>query len=67
MNPQSEFLRIITERGYMHQATNFEGLDEAATEKCLPLYIFNFRFVSNFLVLKILGLSKAKHILRLKP
>ena len=39
MNPQSEFLRIITERGYMHQATNFEGLDEAATEKCLPVYI----------------------------
>ena len=39
MNPQSEFLRIITERGYMHQATNFEGLDEAANEKCLPVYI----------------------------
>ena len=39
MNPQSEFLRIITERGYMHQATNFEGLDAAAMEKCLPVYI----------------------------
>jgi tyrosyl-tRNA synthetase len=37
--PNSDFLRIITERGYMHQATNFEGLDAAAGETCLPAYI----------------------------
>ena len=39
MTPQSDFLRIITERGYMHQATQFEGLDERAQEQCIPAYI----------------------------
>ena len=39
MTPNSDFLRIITERGYMHQATNFEGLDAVAVETCLPAYI----------------------------
>ncbi|MCE2517783.1 MAG: tyrosine--tRNA ligase [Alphaproteobacteria bacterium] len=39
MTPQSDFIRIITERGYMHQATSLEGLDEAAAETCLPAYI----------------------------
>ena len=39
MAHQSDFIRIITERGYMHQATNLEGLDAAAAETCLPAYI----------------------------
>ena len=37
--PSSEFIQAITERGYMHQATNLEGLDEAAAERCIPAYI----------------------------
>ena len=37
--PSSEFIQTITERGYMHQATNLEGLDAAAAERCIPAYI----------------------------
>ena len=39
MTPTSDFIRIITERGYMHQATSLEGLDKVASETCLPAYI----------------------------
>jgi len=39
MNPRSDFLRIITERGYIHQATSLEGLDDAAMQKVIPAYI----------------------------
>ena len=37
--PSSDFIQTITERGYMHQATNLEGLDAAAAERCVPAYI----------------------------
>jgi len=36
---KSDFLKILTERGYMHQATNFEGLDERANEQFISGYI----------------------------
>ena len=36
---QSEFIRLITERGYMHQATNLEGLDARAADGPMPAYI----------------------------
>ncbi|XDZ64998.1 tyrosine--tRNA ligase [Alphaproteobacteria bacterium LSUCC0684] len=39
MTPSADFLRIITERGYMHQATSLEGLDEIARQKSIPAYI----------------------------
>ena len=37
--PSSEFIQKITERGYMHQATDLDGLDAAAAERCIPAYI----------------------------
>jgi tyrosyl-tRNA synthetase len=39
MTPASDFIRIITERGYMHQASNLDGLDAAALEARIPAYI----------------------------
>ena len=39
MSYQSDFINIITERGYMHQATNIEELDQLASKRCIPTYI----------------------------
>ena len=39
MTHQSELIKRYTERGYIHQATNLEGLDAAASEKIIPTYI----------------------------
>jgi tyrosyl-tRNA synthetase len=39
MSYSSDFIRIITERGYMHQATDIDALDAAAGENCIPAYI----------------------------
>jgi tyrosyl-tRNA synthetase len=39
MNHKSALIQQFTERGYMHQATNLEGLDETATQQILPTYI----------------------------
>ena len=38
-NLKSDFLKILTERGYMHQATNLEGLDERAASSFITGYI----------------------------
>ncbi|MGC6517198.1 MAG: tyrosine--tRNA ligase [Candidatus Puniceispirillaceae bacterium] len=35
----SDFLKILTSRGYMHQATNLEGLDERAAQGMVTGYI----------------------------
>ena len=37
--PKSEFLQILTERGYIHQTSDFEGIDEKAAEKKLIAYV----------------------------
>ncbi|MGB2262401.1 MAG: tyrosine--tRNA ligase [Candidatus Puniceispirillaceae bacterium] len=39
MNHKSALIQQFTERGYMHQATNLEGLDETATQQIVPTYI----------------------------
>ena len=39
MSHASDFIQIITERGYMHQATNLESLDAASAEGIVPAYI----------------------------
>ncbi|MGB0180857.1 MAG: tyrosine--tRNA ligase [Candidatus Puniceispirillales bacterium] len=39
MSYQSDFINMITERGYMHQATNIEELDQLASKRCIPAYI----------------------------
>ena len=39
MSYSSEFITEITNRGYMHQATNLEGLDERAALQPLSAYI----------------------------
>ena len=39
MSYSSDFIQIVTERGYMHQATNIESLDTAASEGIIPAYI----------------------------
>jgi tyrosyl-tRNA synthetase len=37
--PKSDFLRAIVDRGYLHQATDFEGLDAALTKGTVTAYI----------------------------
>ncbi|MGO4705155.1 tyrosine--tRNA ligase [Microvirga sp. 2MCAF38] len=37
--PRSEFLKVLTERGFIHQTSDFEGLDTAALEGRLTTYV----------------------------
>ena len=37
--PRSEFLKVLTERGFIHQTSDFEGLDKAAVEGRISAYI----------------------------
>src|SRR5688572_24794588 len=37
--PQSDFLRILTERGFVHQCSDPEGVDKAAREGRLTAYV----------------------------
>src|SRR5687768_9142004 len=37
--PTSDFLRILTERGYIHQCSDPEGVDAAAREGRLTAYV----------------------------
>jgi tyrosyl-tRNA synthetase len=37
--PKSDFLRTIVDRGFLHQATDLEGLDAALTEGTVTAYI----------------------------
>ena len=39
MTQKSALIQQYTERGYIHQATNLDGLDDAACEKIIPTYI----------------------------
>ena len=39
MSPTSEFLTILNQRGFIHQATDFEALDAHLAEKPLTAYI----------------------------
>jgi len=39
MSHKSELIRLFSERGYIHQATNLEGLDQRASEQTIPAYI----------------------------
>lgn len=39
MTYKSALIPQFTERGYMHQATNLEGLDETAEQQIVPTYI----------------------------
>ena len=39
MSHQSELIRVFSERGYIHQATNLKGLDEKASQQIIPAYI----------------------------
>ncbi|HMA50099.1 MAG TPA: tyrosine--tRNA ligase [Magnetospirillaceae bacterium] len=38
-NYRSEFLRTLAERGFIHQGTDLEGLDEALSTKVVSAYI----------------------------
>jgi tyrosyl-tRNA synthetase len=38
-NPKSDFLRIVTERGFVHQCTDAEGLDAEAMKGPISAYI----------------------------
>ena len=38
-SPQSEFLKTLISRGYMHQATNLDGLDQLAKQQPISAYI----------------------------
>ncbi len=37
--PRSDFLRVLIERGYVHQCSDFAGVDEAAREGRLTAYV----------------------------
>ena len=37
--PRSDFLKILSERGYIHQASDLEGIDAAAREGRLTTYV----------------------------
>jgi tyrosyl-tRNA synthetase len=37
--PRSEFMQVLTERGFIHQASDFEGIDAAAAEGRLTTYV----------------------------
>jgi len=37
--PKSEFLKVLTERGFIHQTSDFEGIDAAALEHRLTTYV----------------------------
>jgi tyrosyl-tRNA synthetase len=37
--PRSEFLKVLTERGYIHQTSDLEGIDAAAIEGRLTTYV----------------------------
>ena len=39
MSHKSELIRVFSERGHIHQATNLEGLDEKASQQIIPAYI----------------------------
>ena len=37
--PKSDFLKVLTERGFIHQTSDFEGVDAAALEGRLTTYV----------------------------
>ena len=37
--PQSDFLRVLTERGFIHQCSDFAGLDKKASEGMITAYV----------------------------
>src|ERR687893_620844 len=37
--PKSDFLKVLTERGFIHQASDFDGIDAAAREGRLTTYV----------------------------
>src|SRR3954447_19706310 len=37
--PRSEFLKVLTERGFIHQTSDFAGLDKVASEGRITAYI----------------------------
>ncbi|MBF9232477.1 tyrosine--tRNA ligase [Microvirga alba] len=37
--PRSEFLKVLTERGFIHQTSDFDGIDTAALEGRLTTYV----------------------------
>jgi len=39
MSHKSALIQQFTERGYIHQTTNLEGLDDIANQQIVPAYI----------------------------
>jgi tyrosyl-tRNA synthetase len=37
--PKSDFLRVLSERGYIHQCSDFEGLDQKAASGMITAYV----------------------------
>ena len=35
----SDFIKCLSDRGYIHQATDLEAIDQIASERCIPAYI----------------------------
>jgi tyrosyl-tRNA synthetase len=38
-SPRSEFLRVLSERGFIHQCTDLEALDDAASKGAITAYV----------------------------
>ena len=39
MNYKSDLIQIFSERGYIHQATDLDGIDGHAADSIMPTYI----------------------------
>lgn len=39
LKPKSDFLRVLSERGYIHQCSDFQGLDEKAVKGRITAYV----------------------------
>src|SRR5579875_2798281 len=60
--PRSDFLRLISERGYIHQCTDFEALDEAARSGVVTAYIGFDATAASYHVGNLLGMMLLRRL-----
>ena len=62
--PTSEFLRVLTERGYIHQCTDLESLDQASSEGTIAAYIGFDCTAPSLHVGNLVGIMLLRHLQR---
>ncbi len=60
--PRSDFLRLVSERGYIHQCTDFEALDEAARTGVVTAYIGFDATAASYHVGNLLGMMLLRRL-----